>query len=469
MLLHRLVADDPAVRVLGFESDRREFLGRGGDVRRPRGTLRSSDEATGWSLDPILALRVGVELEPNAVRQLAFVTIASGSRESVLETAERYRTLDAIDWVIADAATTAGQEVERLGLDPERLPEIQTLGSLLAFPYRALRSDGMAFAKNRLGQSRLWGLGLSGDLPILLIKAGDAERSGLLRDLICAHQWWRRRGLAVDLVVLRQDASGYSEAVRDRVLELLQELDAQDLLGRRGGLHFVVGDQLPDEDRRWLEVASHVVLDERRPLAAQLAQLHGGPAALPAFTPTEADRELEPTPALEPPSDLAFANGFGGFRPESGEYVIHLEPGDRTPAPWCNVLASETFGTLVTESGGGFTWAGNSGENRLTPWSNDPVSDVAGEALFLRDEETGVVWSPTPAPAPAPTAYQVTHGFGISEWRCRWRSPDSPPPSGSPPSRCPRWQRSGSSGSSPCLGLRAPCSPPSASRRRHWR
>src|SRR5262249_3986529 len=102
-------------------------------------------------------------------------------------------------------------------------------------------------------------------------------------------------------------------------------------------------------------------------------------------------------------------------------YVIHLEGGATTPAPWVNVVANERAGFVVSESGSGYTWAGNSGENRLTPWRNDPVADEPGETIYLRDEECGAVWSPTPGPAPVPGASQVRHGLGYSVFRHRCR------------------------------------------------
>jgi len=64
-----------------------------------------------------------------------------------------------------------------------------------------------------------------------------------------------------------------------------------------------------------------------------------------------------------------------------------------------------------------YSWALNSAENRLTPWSNDPVMDCPGEVLYLRDEETARIWTPTPQPAGDGFPYQVTHGAGYSEWR----------------------------------------------------
>jgi cyclic beta-1,2-glucan synthetase len=404
---------------MSFEADRRTFLGRGRDSRNPEGRVDSEPEtSTGFTLDPVASLCVRVELEPGQTQRLAFTTSAAGSRKSALETAERYQTLAALDWVATDAATEAARQLRRIGIEGAKLPTLQRLGSRLVYPHSRLRCRPELARENQLGQPRLWGMGLSGDLPILLVKTREAEETERLCDLLRGHRFWRERGLAVDLVVLREGASGYIEPAGERVLAWLQELGVGEQLGRKGGIHFVAADQLADEDRRLLEVAASVVLDAETALEQQLAAVDGVSGSLPAFTPSRWEAADEPTPALERPRDLQFDNGWGGFHPDGREYVIHLEPGAATPAPWCNVIANEEFGCVVTESGGGFSWAVNSGENRLTPWSNDPVSDRPGEALYLRDEESGRVWSPTPAPAARPgVAHQVRHRAGETEWR----------------------------------------------------
>ena len=128
-----------------------------------------------------------------------------------------------------------------------------------------------------------------------------------------------------------------------------------------------------------------------------------------AVAPTTSIASSEPEPALE------FANGVGGFNGD-GDYVIRLRAGQSTPLPWSNVIANDRFGFLVTESGGGYTWAGNSRENKLTTWSNDPVADLPSEILYLRDEETGEVWTPTPLPRRDNADYWVCHGRGWSRF-----------------------------------------------------
>ena len=417
VVLHRVIAGDERVRCCGFEADREAFLGRAGDARRPRGVIEGLSGTTGFTLDPVMSLQVRVTLEPYERCELAFLTFAGGSRESVLETAERYTTLAALEWAVADAAHEAAREAQRLELEPARLAELQALGSLLIAPVPALAAAPAARAANRLGQSRLWGLAISGDHPILLLHSRDPTRTELLELLVRGHAAWRRRGLHVDLVVIRTGLSGYVEALRERLLAMLASTEGVASLGQRGGVHLVFADQVHEEELRLLECVARVVLDDTRSLGEQLAAAPAPPGDPPPFQPPGPQASSEAAPALARPADLSFDNGLGGFTPDGREYVIHLEAGAATPAPWSNVLANDAFGCVVTEAGGGFSWSENSGENRLTPWTNDPVADPPSETLYLRDEQGGEIWTVTPEPAGDGAACQVRHGAGYSLWR----------------------------------------------------
>ena len=418
VVMHRLVADSTSVTFAGFETDRERFLGRHGSMCRPRGLEEGLSGSQGATLDPIMAVCAQVHLAPYATEHLAFVTIAGQSRQSVDETATRYETITSFDWLLSDAHAEAEREAERLGLSAERLPELQALLSSLLAPRAELRATFEHTSTNRLGQRGLWGLGISGDQPLLLVTTANDGREAVLADLVRAQQLWRKRGMAVDLVLLSRTATGYRDDAWEDVHRLLQEQGATEWVGRPAGIHLIRADQVVEEQRRLLEVSAGAVLDaDGGSLREQLAPRELAPRPLPRLDPTRATAEFDPAPALERPTDLLFDNGVGGFSPDGREYVIHLGPGASTPAPWCNVLANDHFGCLVTEAGGGYTWSGNSGEFRLTPWTNDPVLDPAGESLYLRDEETVEIWTPTPGPAGSDVACEVRHGAGYSEWR----------------------------------------------------
>jgi len=418
VLLHRLIADDDGIIWRGAEADREEFLGRHGHAGRPAAMgHKDLGNSAGWTLDPVMALRGEIELPPHGRREIAFVTIAAGSRESALEIADRYATLAALEWALNDAVTATAREMHQIGLLPDQLPDAQMLLSRLLQPFSSgpvLRDD---FPTSHYSRQDLWATGISGDYPILLVRVHDAQQMGLLRFILFAQQLWRRRGIMIDLVVMHAGTAGYLEPVRDRLLDLLREVGVQDAIGQNGGIH-ILGIDSTDTDRaQFVAHVAKVVLDEMGgSLIDQLVRHDASGAPRPAFEPmSDGEKHSPSTSDLQRPKNLAFDNGLGGFTPE-GDYIIHLDPGVVTPAPWSNVLANASFGTIVTEAGLGFSWSINSGENRLTPWNNDPVVDPQTEILYLRDEDNAHLWTPTPLPAGGDSACRITHGTGHTVW-----------------------------------------------------
>ena len=412
-----VIDGDGPITGLRYEVDRRAFIGRGRGLDDPLGASRPLNGRSGFTLDPISALQWEVAMEPGERRVMCLVTAVAASAGNVLEMAARHATLASMDWIVGDAALESARTIARGKLRAADLPYVQALGSLMIYPHGALRAEPERIRANNLGQSNLWGLALSGDYPILLMRV-NGDREGLLAQVASAHELWRRAGLPVDLVILQNSGSAYIEPLREALLELLREVGARDMLGRNGGLHLLFADQGGEEQTRMLEAMAWAILDDGcGPLDRQLARaMTSGalpPPILPTFPrlPVVADKTAEG-------EKLSFFNQYGGFARDASEYVIRLAPGQSTPAPWTNILANEAFGTLVTESGGGFTWSINSGEHRITPWTNDPVIDRPGEALYLRDEESVAIWTVTPAPAGHDQTCHIRHGMGYSEWRC---------------------------------------------------
>lgn len=415
VLLHKVVADDPDIELVGFETDRRRFVGRNRDQQHPSAQDGPLSGTAGWTLDPVMALRLRIRLKPMETKQFSFVTIAGHTRGEVLEVARRY-PLAALSRVFHDALRDATRQIERFDIEPQWLPDMQALSSLLLNPHSALGKAPLVLEGNTFGQPDLWQFGISGDLPILLLRMKRDEPSELLDFLIRAQRLWERNGFRTDIVVLRTETAGYEEPLRERIHGILRDAHAYGYLDRTGGIHLVSDANMQAGYRRGLEAVAHVVLDEDGlPLTSMLDKVLEH-RTLPPRLPASRRPVYEPLEPPKRPADLAFDNGLGGFDPQTGDYILHLESGMQTPAPWCNVLANDGFGTIVSESGLGFSWAGNSGENRLTPWSNDPVSDTPGEVLYLRDEETATFWTVTQAPRGEDAACQIRHGAGYTTW-----------------------------------------------------
>jgi cyclic beta-1,2-glucan synthetase len=261
----------------------------------------------------------------------------------------------------------------------------------------------------------LWGYGISGDLPIVLLRIGDQAHIELVRQLMQAHAYWRVKGLSVDLVIWNEDQSGYRQALHDLIMSVITSRGDANLLDRAGGVFVRRTEQMSEEDKVLMQTVARVIInDTAGTLADQMDRRPRSETAVPRFTAIR-KREADVPVAVEVArTDLVAFNGIGGFTHDGREYVITTTPESRTPAPWVNVMANPYFGTVVSESGGAYTWCENAHGYRLTPWNNDPVSDPSGEAFYVRDEESGRFWSPTPLPARGPMPYTTRHGFGYS-------------------------------------------------------
>jgi cyclic beta-1,2-glucan synthetase len=423
-LAHVLALERPGAGAPEYETDRARFLGRGRTPRAPAALEPGArlSQTTGPVLDPIVSLRRRLRLGPGQATWLAFSTALARTRDEAVALADQYHDPRGVLRALELAWAHSQVALRHLHLSPGEAHLFQRLASPLLYPDPQRRAPEGVLAANRQGQPGLWRYGISGDHPIVLARLTEAEHTGLVRELLLAHEFWRLKGLTVDLVLLNEHPASYLDAVHEQLQGLLAASPSHGRLNKPGGIFLLRGPQLPEEDRVLLQAAAALLLHgERGSLARQVE------VAEPALRLPDQLRVVgrgvwgaeEARPRSTPRAPhlaLRFGNGFGGFSPDGREYVIDLAPGRWTPAPWSNVIANPAFGFLVTESGSGYTWSENSRENKLTPWSNDPVADPPAEALYLRDEDTGELWSPTPLPLRDAAPYRVRHGQGYSRF-----------------------------------------------------
>jgi cyclic beta-1,2-glucan synthetase len=410
-----VVWDDPAVTWIGSETDRMVFLGRRHDARAPQLTVRgaNSENRVLSPLDPALVLAVHVTLAPRARVDVALVTAVAKTREAVLDLARRFGSLHAVRWAVHDARRELGRRLDREGMTPALLPHAMRLVSRLLLPGVGLRASRAELSAAHPSKQSLWGHGISGDDPLLVVRVRSREQLPLVEEIVSTYRFLRTCGQRVEVVFLDEASTSYQAEEPGGVRRFLIQAGAGAWLNQRGGIFVLTTDQLSQDDRVRIIAAARVLLDsENGSLPKQLSNASSSPPPLPHFAATRPiDTDLAPAPA---PPKLMFENAHGGFTDDGREYVIKADAERPTPAPWCNVLANAEAGCLVSESGLGASWAGNSGENRLTPWRNDPVSDAPSEVLYLRDEETAQVWSPTPLPAGLDVDSLVRHGAGYT-------------------------------------------------------
>jgi cyclic beta-1,2-glucan synthetase len=446
------------------ETDRSRFLGRGRSTRDPAaldfdGPLSGT---TGAVLDPIFALRVRVRIEPRLSAAVAFTTLVAPTRERAFELADRYHHPYAAQRALDLAWTSAQVDLRELGITAEDAGVFQELAGHLFYSNPALRPSSDEQMRDQGAQPLLWSIGVSGDWPILLAMIDGEEGLPTLRQLLRAHHYWRRRGMTVDLVVLNTRAAGYFQDLEQRITVAIHGSPSADALDQPGGVFHRRRELLPAGVLAMLRATArvHLVCDGRS--LARLMQAAAPPGEAPELAPAPAPPRI--SGAVEPGTftrirvralraartllDTATSvvlgeeeqyplfpagprreraagdgglaapregldNGYGAPTAE-GEYRIRVTGDVMPPVPWANVIANPTGGFLVTERGAGCTWVASSYFYRLTPWHNDPVTDLPGEAIYLRDEESGAVWCPTPAPLPAEGEYTVRHGQGAS-------------------------------------------------------
>ncbi len=396
-----------------FETDRARFIGRGRSVRTAAAIHdgRPLSNTVGAVLDPIFSVRRRITLQPGETAKVTFTTLVGPSRERVLALCDTYRYDGIFERTLGQAWTHAQVQLRHIGIEPEEAQLYQRLASRVLYAGPAMRAGKDVLERNRLGQSALWRFGISGDRPILLGRIANMEDRELVRQLVHAHCYWRMKGLTIDLVILNEQFHTYGQDLQEELEGLIR---ASHLAGVTNGVHLVRGEHLAAEDRDMLLTAARVVVDSRDgSLSDQvIRQLRHGsvPPAPRAIPPIPLGTDAPPPPRL----DLQFFNGIGGFSTDGRDYVTVMGARQWTPLPWVNVVANPSFGFLVSESGGGFTWAENSHENQITPWSNDPVSDPPGEVLYVRDDDTGETWTATPLPVREDTPYVVRHGQGFT-------------------------------------------------------
>jgi len=406
MTMHGKVADE-----ISYETDRMEFIGRGNSIVHPQAlnNLGPLSGKQGAVLDPIVAIRYKIRLEPDETITIDLITGMAETKEICKGLINKYQDKNHKDRVFELAWTHSQVVLRQINASDGDAKLYGRLASPILFNNPVFRADPAILVRNQRQQSGLWGYSISGDLPIVLLKIEKQAHMQLVKQLVQAHAYWRLKGLSVDLVIWNEGHGGYRQIFQNEI-EAMVPVGLRD---RSGGVFVRAIEQISDEDRILFQtVARAIISDNIGTLADHVKRKAPAKVKIPFLAPVQ--KYLPEFKAIPIPGDLLFFNGLGGFSADGNEYVISMDHKTKTPAPWVNVIANPGFGTVVSESGGAYTWIENAHELRLTPWNNDPVIDAAGEVFYLRDEENGHFWSTSLLPAGGSSPYLTRHGFGYS-------------------------------------------------------
>jgi len=414
-------------------SDRAGFLGRGRDARHPQAITADTplDSTTGTVLDAVFSLRRRVRVPPGGLARVSFWTLVASSRAALIDLIDRHHDRSAFERAKTLAWTQAQVQLHHLAIHADEAGDFQRLAAPILYADARFRAPQAALVSGAAPQSGLWPLAISGDLPIVLLRISEVSDLPQVRQLLRAHEYWRLKQLAVDLVIVNERRISYTQELQDAIDTAVRSSQARPRAVTgfdRGGVHVLRAELMEPAASQLLHAAARVVIaSSRGPLRAQLDRTT---APAPATQPASATSRLAllrsagaaaaaPSPSTEAATaaSLEFFNGLGGFDDNGREYVVQLRAGQTTPAPWINVISNPGFGFQVSADGSGCTWADNSRENQLTPWSNDPVTDPAGEALYVQDDASGEVWTATAQPIRDDGLYEARHGHGFSRFR----------------------------------------------------
>ncbi|MEO5623823.1 MAG: glucoamylase family protein [Dokdonella sp.] len=413
-MFHLLALHDIPSESISFETDRMAFIGRGGNSTHPLALREPGplSDSIGSVLDPIVAVRHRFRLRPEQTVCIDMVTGIADTRENCIALVDKYHDRHLADRVLDLAWTHSRIVLGQINVSETDAQTYARLAECVVYVDPMRRAAPEIIASNRRGQAGLWAHAISGDLPIVLVRIGDALNIDMVRQLVHAHAYCRLKGLIFDLVIWNEEHGGYRQNLHDEIHSVIAASADASLVDRPGGIFVHSLEQINHEDRVLMQAVARVALCDADGTLIEQLRTRDVTEAVPRLVPTRT-REAGPLQNIAlPPRTMV--NGIGGFSRDSREYVIATDAVQRTPAPWINVMANPDFGCIVSESGAGYTWFENAHEYRLTPWSDDPVCDPNTEAFYIRDEETGHFWSPTPLPAPGAARYVSRHGFGYS-------------------------------------------------------
>ncbi|MDQ3017427.1 MAG: cyclic beta 1-2 glucan synthetase, partial [Bacteroidota bacterium] len=414
-MFHLMKVHGAETQKISFETNRDQFIGRGNTIADPDAMYEEDglSGSQGSVLDPIVAIQYKLILKPYESITLDLVYGIGNTQEECQHLVNKYQDKHLADRAFELAWTHSHVMLRQINATAADAILYCRLAGSIIYSNASLRADPSIIMKNHRGQSGLWSHSVSGDWPIVLVQIEDNANIDLVQKLVQAHAFWRLKGLKVDLVIWNEDHGGYRQVLHNQILSMIAPTHTNDIQDKPGGIYIRTSEQLSNEDRLLFQTVARVFIsDKLGTLEGQLSRRKRLKPVIPNFSPAKS--LISYTGVLPSHTNLKFFNGLGGFSNDGKEYVITTSPDHTTPAPWSNVIANQNFGTVISESGQSYTWFQNAHELRLTPWNNDPVTDMGGEHFYIRDEETGKYWSPAPLPTRGRTPYHTRHGFGYS-------------------------------------------------------
>ncbi len=401
--------------MIQYETSRTAFIGRGRTLSNPIALEKFLDNTEGVVLEPILSLRKSVTIQPHQKIQIAYSMGVAKSKSEAKELIEKYKNSYTINDQLKLSEIQAQVELSHLDLDSKALNLFQKMISQLIYLNPNRKKYSKLISNNTSGQDELWKYGISADNPIILLKIPSVEAKETLLTILKGKEYWSLKGLQVDLIILNSQEASYYKDLEEEVIDLISAKFRYTTSLNKIGVYVINNNQITNNDRYLLYASADIILDASEPDLDHQIEIDVGIKDLIEKRKFQKYQSVEDK-NKKPIYELKYFNGYGGFNIDDSEYVIQYRENTPTPMPWINVVANKKFGFIISENGGGYTWAENSSENKLTPWLNDTIFNFPQEILYMKDETYGNLWSLTPEPLGKYIDYDICHGKGYSKF-----------------------------------------------------
>ena len=411
-----LYTENEVIGELEYEIDKEKFYKRNelGLPKMVKNSIPFSNQIQ-LTTDPIVALKRTVKIEPNEKVTLNLIIAVGKNKQQVKEELKEFTNQATIKHYFELSRAKVEAENRYLGITGKQFELYeQMLGYLIIQnPLKRLQKIEVVDAPT----SKLWKYGISGDLPILLLKIQNIEEIEIVREILKAYNYLRVKNIQIDLIIINQEKYSYEGVIREAIFNSILNENLSYLQNIRGGI-FVL-ENLTNEEINFLKYRSNLTIDsEYGNIYRYLKELEEDYIDQIKEIQTESEPKFakEILPIRQKLTNLKYFNEYGGFSPNGKEYHIRVNKDEKLPTVWSHIIANEKFGTLLTESMGGYTWCQNSRLNRLTSWNNSPVIDIPSEIIYLQDKETKKTWSLGLSPAPDENDYYITYGLGYAKY-----------------------------------------------------
>lgn len=415
-----LYTEDENIGELEYETDRAKLIGRT-NLGIPKMIANSTPFSRNLGIVPDLeiGMKRTMKVAPGEKVSISLIIAVSEEKEKIEENISKYKNEEHIKRVFEISKIRVEEETRYLGIKGKEIEKYQKILSFMLFQNPTKKLYINRLSNRKYNQADLWKYGISGDLPILLLKIKDVNDIYVVEDLLKAYEYFRTKNILIDLVILNEEENIYEKYVKEGIERKIQNRQLAYMQNVKGGIFIINSKEIQDEGI--LEFKANLVIDAHEGnIATVLKYMEKDYIEsiknIGNIETQEIEEQIETAGKNFVTDELKYYNEYGGFTADGREYVIRINKEHKLPTTWSHIIANQSFGTIVTENIGGFTWSRNSRLNRLSSWNNNPVIDVPSEAIYLKDMKNGKEWSLGALPMPDDKDYYIKYGFGYANY-----------------------------------------------------